>query len=123
MSKRSWNGVREGEGNPNYKHGGWKTKEYNIWNAMRQRCTNPNSQKWKHYGEKGIKVCDRWMNSFENFIEDMGTKPEGYSLDRINPYGNYEPDNCRWATYKTQNNNLKKHWDKKNKNQTKLTLD
>ena len=105
------------------KHGMWKSKEYNIWNAMRQRCTNPNSQKWEDYGRRGIKVCERWMNSFQNFYDDMGPKPEGYSLDRIDNDGNYTPDNCRWTTISEQNIN-KRPWNfkrkQKNKNQTQL---
>lgn len=99
---------REGYNNPNYRHGLWKTKEYGIWNAMRQRCTNPNSQKWKHYGGRGIKVCDEWLKSFIPFYEHIGPKPgPEYSLDRINNDGNYEPGNVRWATIYQQNNNTR----------------
>jgi hypothetical protein len=93
------------------KHGhmcGYKpTPEYNSWQAMRQRCLDPNN---KHYGARGITVCDRWQgeNGFENFYADMGEKPEPkhlYSIDRINNDGHYEPGNCRWATAAEQTRN------------------
>jgi hypothetical protein len=92
--------------NPNFKHGLTYTNEYYIWKAMKQRCYNPKHKSWKNYGNRGIKICDRWLNSFQNFLEDMGTKPAPeYSIDRINNDGNYEPSNCKWATKSEQNNN------------------
>lgn len=87
-----------------YKHGMAKTAIYNIWQHIHQRCENPKDAAYENYGGRGIKVCERW-NSFENFVADMGIRPTGYSIDRINNDGNYEPSNCRWATTKQQLNN------------------
>ena len=81
------------------------TITYNSWNSMKQRCSNPNGNRWELYGGRGITVCDRWRNSFENFLEDMGERPFGTSIDRINVNGNYEPSNCRWATPSEQRYN------------------
>jgi hypothetical protein len=77
---------------------------YRCWLAIHSRCSNQNQKSWKHYGGRGISVCERW-SSFENFLLDMGDRPVGCSIDRINNDGNYEPGNCRWATRKTQNDN------------------
>lgn len=74
---------------------------YKSWAAMKYRCLNPNCSSYADYGGRGIKICDRWL-SFENFLEDMGERPIGMSLDRKNPDGNYTPDNCRWADAETQ---------------------
>ena len=86
-------------------HGMTKSTTYRSWQKMKERCLNPKSNRFQIYGERGIVICNRWINSFENFLEDMGDRPEGKSLDRINPNGNYEPRNCRWATPKEQANN------------------
>lgn len=88
------------------KHGMYKTPEYSAYIQMKQRCYNPNSKRYKNYGERGIIVCHRWLESFENFLEDMGKKPsKNHSIDRININGNYEASNCRWATDYEQRSN------------------
>jgi hypothetical protein len=88
---------------------GKRTNEYNIWNSMKQRCNNPNMSNYKYYGGRGIKVCDRWINSYNNFLEDMGMKPgPEYSIDRINNDGDYEPSNCKWSTASEQIKNRRK---------------
>jgi hypothetical protein len=82
----------------NKTHGLSYSSEYRIWAAMKKRCLNPNTKQFSDYGGRGIIICSEWINSFETFYADMGKRPEGCSLDRINNEGNYEPSNCRWAT-------------------------
>ena len=86
-------------------HGFSYTKTYKTWDAMIRRCSNSNAWNYKYYGGKGIKVCGRWLESFENFYEDMGERPNNKTIDRINNDGNYESNNCRWATVKEQMEN------------------
>ena len=92
-----------------YKHGHSRkhaeTRTYKAWQRMFQRCTNPNNPDYKYYGGRGIKISELWINSFENFLIDMGECPKGLSLDRIDNNGNYEPGNCRWSTWMNQQNN------------------
>jgi hypothetical protein len=88
-----------------YKHGHTSKKgdspEYQSWHSMKGRCRNPNDSAWQWYGARGITICARW-NSFSNFLADMGPRPKGKTLDRIDSSKNYEPVNCRWATAKEQ---------------------
>ena len=88
------------EGVPSKEH-----KLYPVWNNMKQRCRDELHPAYSNYGGRGIKVCQRWQDSFEDFVSDMGPRPEGHTLDRIDNGGNYTPDNCRWASNAEQSRN------------------
>lgn len=88
----------------NFIHALRNSKTYTSWDSMIQRCSNPTRASYKNYGGRGISVCDEWK-VFTNFYRDMGERPEGKTLDRINNEGNYELKNCRWASRKEQRNN------------------
>jgi hypothetical protein len=85
-------------------HGRKATPEYNAWSAMHSRCTDKNNEGYHRYGGRGIKVCKRWK-SFANFISDMGKRPDGFTLERINTNKGYSRKNCKWATPLEQANN------------------
>lgn len=90
-------------------HGMSKHPVYSVWTGMKQRCFNPNDTKYHLYGGRGITVYDRWKDSFESFYADMGPRPDGYSIERRDGNGNYEPGNCHWATIFEQNNNTSRN--------------
>jgi hypothetical protein len=81
------------------------TREYRAWWGARARCINPHRQDYPYYGGRGITMCDKWLNDFNAFLADMGPCPTEYTLDRKNSNGNYDPDNCRWASRITQSRN------------------
>lgn len=100
------------------------TPEYRIWRGMKSRCYNSNERAYPRYGGRGIKICDRWMDSFENFLSDMGERPsKDYSIDRICNDGDYSPENCRWATRKEQASNYSRNVLVEYKGETKTLKD
>lgn len=100
-------------GRSNRTHGHWvgnkESRTHISWSRMKARCYQPSYQHFASYGGRGIRVCDRWLKSFENFLADMGVRPPDKTLDRIDPNGNYEPDNCRWATVEQQAQNKRRN--------------
>ncbi len=111
----------KGQESHNKTHGMTGTSTYKSWSHMKDRCLNPKCRAYPRYGGRGITIHPPWITSFEVFLEDMGVKPVGLSIERIDNDGNYTPDNCKWATYFQQNKNRSSNtefpgvsWDKKN---------
>lgn len=96
---------RAGSANPRWDGGKTGHPLYHTYNEMIARCTRDTHPRWNSYGDRGITVCDRWRDGFWTFVEDMGPRPEGHVLDRINNDAGYTPENCRWATYTESNRN------------------
>lgn len=97
---------RKENGGTRYKHGMSYAPEHRAWDKIKRRCYSENDNRYKNYGGRGIKMCERWKNSFESFYEDMGDRPSSeHSIDRIDVNGDYEPSNCRWATSTEQSRN------------------
>lgn len=91
------------------KHNMSYSPEYRTWAGIKSRCYNPKAPRYPNYGERGITVCDRWLESFDNFYADMGDRPsKDYSIERLDVNGNYEPSNCKWATRTEQQHNIRK---------------
>ena len=115
--KRSIDGKRE-------YHGKRSLPEYRAWAMMKNRCLNPNAEDRHNYSERGITICDRWKDSFAAFIEDMGERPsKDHSIERIDNDGNYEPNNCRWATKLEQSRNRRTNVHITHNGRTQLMID
>jgi hypothetical protein len=96
------------------KHGMHRHPVYKVWEAMIQRCTNPRNKSYPNYGGRGITVCEAWRSDFAAFYRDMGPRPDGLTLERLDVDGNYEPSNCCWATYSEQNANRRQRTECRN---------
>ena len=106
-NKTAWDAVKSAgwikEGEKWIKHS--RDQDYSVWTSMKARCSNENDKDYARYGGRGITVCDRWQNSFEDFMKDMGARPEGHTIERLNNDGDYEPKNCKWVDRATQAKN------------------
>lgn len=103
-------GCMKGIGGDRDMHGATRTPEHRAWVGMKLRCSNPNTKGYSRYGGRGIQVCDRWRDSFSAFLADMGPRPSPrHSVERRNNDGNYEPDNCYWATDAEQTRNTRQN--------------
>lgn len=95
-----------------HRQGNWRSPTYHSWRCAKERCHRPGNDNYKWYGALGVVMCARWRErgtGFLNFLEDMGVRPEGMTLDRVDPLGNYEPGNCRWATAEEQARNKRRN--------------
>jgi hypothetical protein len=104
MSHNQW-----GKNNASYKHGLSQSPTYNTWHLMIQRCHNQKAPDYCRYGARGIAVCKRWRKNFMDFVKDMGIRPAGLTLDRIDNLASYSKKNCRWADRKTQHRNTRQN--------------
>lgn len=101
--KKNWDKLRHG-----HKLKGKVSPTYHSWVSMKSRCLNIKRHNYKYYGGRGITICDRWVYNFDNFLLDMGVRPNSTSLDRIDNDGNYEPKNCKWSNHSDQVKNRRK---------------
>lgn len=104
-------------------HGHTKTRTYKTWCSMRERCSNPNSPDYFRYGERGIKVCPEWEQSYDQFLLDMGERPDSMSLDRIDVNKGYSPQNCKWSTPHEQSRNMRSNFNIEIDGQVKCLMD